>query len=180
MGYGHSDNRKASVRFSSSKTNGFMSQGVREERLVTRVTGFRLHMTSRISHCMYLHFFWVCNNLRLQSICTKIGSLNKCRLVVFVFPHSLCDSNELWHFHLNLNLGCVCVYVCCSVASVMSESLRPYGQQTARLLCPQDFTGNTRMGCCAFLQGIFLTQGSNLLLLQADFLPTEPAGKPRS
>ena len=39
MGYGYSDNRKASVRFSSSKTNGFMSQGVREEKLVTRVTG---------------------------------------------------------------------------------------------------------------------------------------------
>ena len=94
-----------------------MSQGVREERLVTRVTGFRLHMTSRISHCMYLHFFWVCNNLRLQNICTKIGSLNKCRLVVFVFPHSLCDSNELWHFHLNLNLGCVCVCVLLSCFS---------------------------------------------------------------
>ena len=153
------------------------------------------------------HFFCVCNNLRLQIICTKIASLNKSNLVVFVFLHSLCDSNELWHFHLNLNLGCMCmcvcvllsrfsyvcvcvccsvasvmcVCVCCSIASVMSKSLRPHGLKTASLLCPWDFTGkNTRMGCHAFLQEIFLTQGLSQLLLQADFLPTKPPGKPRS
>ena len=36
----------------------------------------------------------------------------------------------------------------------------------ARLLCPQDFPGkNTGVGCHAHLQGIFLTQESNLHLL---------------
>ena len=43
----------------------------------------------------------------------------------------------------------------------MSNSLRPYG-----LLCPWDSPGkNTAVGCCALLQGIFPTQGSNLCLL---------------
>ena len=36
----------------------------------------------------------------------------------------------------------------------------------ARLLCPWDFPGkNTGVGCHGLLQGIFLTQGSNLHLL---------------
>ena len=111
MGYGYSDDRKASVRFSSSKTNGFVSQGVRGE---ISHKSYRIQSTHNFqeSHHMCLHFFCVCNNLRLQIICTKIASLNKSNLVVFVFLHSLCDSNELWHFHLNLNLRCVCMCVC--------------------------------------------------------------------
>ena len=145
MGYGYSDDRKASVRFSSSKTNGFVSQGVRGE---ISHKSYRIQSTHNFqeSHHMCLHFFCVCNNLRLQIICTKIASLNKSNLVVFVFLHSLCDSNELWHFHLNLNLGCmcmcvcvllsrfsyVCVCVCCSIASVMSKSLRPHGLQNCQ------------------------------------------------
>ena len=52
----------------------------------------------------------------------------------------------------------------------------------ARLLSPWDSPGkNTGMGCHFLLQGIFLTQGSNLHLLhwQVDFFfTTEPAGKP--
>ena len=61
----------------------------------------------------------------------------------------------------------------------------PYGPQPARLLCPWDSLGkNTRVGCHAFLQGIFLTQGSNLRLLrllhwQAGSLPLAPPGKPQ-
>ena len=43
--------------------------------------------------------------------------------------------------------------------SVMSDSLRPHGPQSARLLCPQDSPGkNTGVGCHALLQGIFQTQ----------------------
>ena len=52
--------------------------------------------------------------------------------------------------------------------SVVSDSLRPYGLQPARLLCPWDSPDkNTRVDCCALLQGIFLTQGSNLHLLHS-------------
>ena len=55
----------------------------------------------------------------------------------------------------------------CSVILVMSNSLRPYGLQPARLLSPWDSSGkNTGVGCYALLQGVFPTRGSNLRLLQ--------------
>ena len=48
----------------------------------------------------------------------------------------------------------------------MSDSLRLYGLQCARLLCPRDSPGkNIGVDCHALLQGIFLTQGLN-----SDFL----------
>ena len=65
-----------------------------------------------------------------------------------------------------------------------SDSLQPYGLEPARLLYPWDFPGkSTREGCHALLQGIFLTQGSNLRLLcllrwQVGSLPLVPHGKP--
>ena len=60
-----------------------------------------------------------------------------------------------------------CCCCCCLVASVMHNSVRPYGLQPARLLCPWDSLGkSTRVGCHALLQGIFLTQGSNPGFLQ--------------
>ena len=52
------------------------------------------------------------------------------------------------------------------ICSAMSDSLRPQGLGPTRLLCPWDFPGNnTRVGCNFLLQGIFVTQGSNLSLL---------------
>ena len=54
-----------------------------------------------------------------------------------------------------------CVHAC-SVASVVSDSVWPYGLQPARLLCPWDSPGkNTGVGCHAFLQGIFPTKASH-------------------
>ena len=51
----------------------------------------------------------------------------------------------------------------CLVASATSYSVRPHGLQPARLLCPCDSLGKSiRVGFQAPLQGIFLTQGSNL------------------
>ena len=48
------------------------------------------------------------------------------------------------------------------VASVMFDSLRPYGPLPTRLLYPWDSPGkNTAMGYHALLQGIFPIQGSN-------------------
>ena len=45
----------------------------------------------------------------------------------------------------------------------MSDSLQPHGLQPTRLLCPWNSLGkNTGVGCHFLLQGIFLTQGSNL------------------
>ena len=59
------------------------------------------------------------------------------------------------------------LYVCmCYVASVVSDSLQPYGLQPTRLLCPCESLGkNNGVGCHALLQGIFPTQGSNPHLL---------------
>ena len=62
----------------------------------------------------------------------------------------------------------------------MSDSLQPHGLQPTRLLCPWDFPGkNTGVVCHLLLQGIFLTQGSNLCLLsllrwQVDSFTTVP------
>ena len=58
------------------------------------------------------------------------------------------------------------------------------GTVASRLLCPWDSPGkNTGVGCCALLQAIFPTQGSNPSLLsllhwQAGSLPLVPSGKP--
>ena len=49
--------------------------------------------------------------------------------------------------------------------SVRSSSLWYQGLQLSRLLCPWDSAGSTGVGCHALLQGLFLTQGSNLWLL---------------
>ena len=46
--------------------------------------------------------------------------------------------------------------------SVVSDSLRRWGLQPTRLLCPWDSPGkSTGVGCHFLLQGISLTQGSN-------------------
>ena len=65
----------------------------------------------------------------------------------------------------------------------MSDSLQPHGLSPARLLSPWNSPGkNTEVGCHAFLQGIFLTQGLypcllHLLRWQAGSLPLSPPGK---
>ena len=54
---------------------------------------------------------------------------------------------------------------CCCLVTQSCPTLQPHGLWPASLLCPGDFPGNTGVGCHALLQGIFLTQGSNLGLL---------------
>ena len=52
------------------------------------------------------------------------------------------------------------------IASVVFNSVQPYGLQPARFLCPWDSLGrSTGVGCHVGLLGIFLTQGSNPGLL---------------
>ena len=54
----------------------------------------------------------------------------------------------------------------CQVVSVVSDSLWSGGLEPTRLLNPRDSPGkNIGVGCSVLLQGIFLTQGSNLHLL---------------
>ena len=67
------------------------------------------------------------------------------------------------------------------------QGILPFVWTTAcRLLCPWDPPGkNTRVHCHTLLQGIFLTQGSNLHLLcflncRRIFFTTEPPRKPQT
>ena len=68
--------------------------------------------------------------------------------------------------------------------SVMSNSLQPPEQQSARLLCLWNFPGrNTGVGCHFLPHGIFLAQGSKSYLLcllhgQVDSLPLHYLGSP--
>ena len=67
----------------------------------------------------------------------------------------------------------------CVSCLVMSDSLQPYGLQSARLLCPWNSPGkNTGVGCHSLLQRIFSTQGLNLGLPLCREILTEPLGKP--
>ena len=78
---------------------------------------------------------------------------------------------------------CTCML---EVTSIMSNSFQPSGVQRPRLLCPWDSLGkNTWVVWHFFLQGIFLTQGSNsslfhLLHWQAGSLPLAPSRKPNT
>ena len=50
----------------------------------------------------------------------------------------------------------------CAKSLQLFPTLRTYGLQPARSLCPWDSPGkNTGVGCQALLQGIFLAQGLN-------------------
>ena len=62
--------------------------------------------------------------------------------------------------------------------SVLYNSLRPHGLKPGRLLCPRNSLGkNTRVGSYSLLQGIFLTQGLNLVFcIAADSLLPEIPG----
>ena len=74
--------------------------------------------------------------------------------------------------------------MCVPSRLAMSNSLWPVGLQPTRLLCPWYFSDkNTGMGCHFLLQEIFPTQGLEpaspvFTALQADYLLTEPSGKP--
>ena len=92
-------------------------------------------------------------------------------------PYSQCKISGFNH--------CLCIPS--SVASIVSNSVWPYGLQPTRLLCPWDSPGkNTGVGCHALLQRIFPTLGSNPRLMsfylhwQVGSLPLAPPGKPQS
>ena len=77
------------------------------------------------------------------------------------------SSWEMWEMEAKTNFQGH--RLCCQVCS---------GPPLYPILC-----SSTGVGCCFLLQGIFLTQGSNLCLLhllhqQADSLPLVPPGKP--
>ena len=90
-------------------------------------------------------------------------------------------SNQPFLFFL-FNCALKDIYSCCVLVSKLCPTLlQPHGLQHARLLCPWDFPDkNIEVGCHFLLQGIFLTQGLNPLLLhwQADSVPLSHQGSP--
>ena len=76
------------------------------------------------------------------------------------------------------------VYECVLSCSVVSDSLRPHGLKPTRFLCSWNFPSkNTGLDCHFLLQGIFLTQELNPLVLclphwQADSLALHHLGRP--
>ena len=69
---------------------------------------------------------------------------------------------------------------CCLVSQSCPALWQPHGLQPVRLPCPWDFPRkNTGVGCHFLLQGIFPTQGSNLVsCIAGEFFTAEPPGKP--
>ena len=60
---------------------------------------------------------------------------------------------------------------CCLVTKSCPTLLQTHGLKLARCFCPWDFPGkNTGVGCHFLLQGIFLTQESNLHLLNCRWI----------
>ena len=89
-------------------------------------------------------------------------------------PYSISFDKPYWKKY---EKECMCaymyMYVCAAQCSIMSASLRPHELQP-RLLCPWDFSDkNTGVDCHFLLQGIFLTQGSNLHVLCLLYWQTE-------
>ena len=72
---------------------------------------------------------------------------------------------------------------CCWLVAKLCLTLRTYGLLPARFFCPWDFPGqNTGVGYHFLLQGIFLSQGSNLCLLclAGRFSTTSTQGLPNT
>ena len=82
-----------------------------------------------------------------------------------------------------LKIPSVCIFYLpvhtCQVASVVSDSLKPYGLHPARLFYPWDSPGkNTGVGSHSLLYGIFPTPGikPGSPALKTDSLLSEPPG----
>ena len=104
-----------------------------------------------------------CDSVEHTSIQTLAGAGNP--RVPFLYRMPGLPLHRLWKGFSNLRVcwNHLCVGV--SLSSVC-DSLRCYGLQPARLLCPWSFPGkNTGMGCHSLLSGIFPTQGLNQGLL---------------
>ena len=89
------------------------------------------------------------------------------------------SGSSLWKFK-ELPRCCEMNCCCCLVTKLCPTLLLPHGLQPASLLCSWDFPGkNTGVSCHFLLQELFLTWGSNPLLLhwQAGFfLPLSHQG----
>ena len=139
------------------------------------IAGNRNHIQFRLSENLVTLIKWKLKiGARISQSCTE---------ALLISPRH-CSAFFLLLLDFTVQAHILPVVCACEVASVVSNSLRLYGLQLARLLCPWDSPGrNTGMGYHALLPGIFPTQGSNLHFLcllrwQVGSLPLAPPGKP--
>ena len=122
--------------------------------------------------------------LILLKIDAALGQLKK-RLHTIILMLSIIMQNifkSLMTTDLNFQKN-VLLFQSCLVTKLCPTPWQPQGLQPTRLLCPWDFPDkNTGVGCHSLLQGIFLSQGSNLCLLlwQVGSLPLSHWGSPSS
>ena len=96
------------------------------------------------------------------------------RLLIFLpaILTSVCEPSSL-SFHWMLYSACCC----CLISMSCLTPLQPHGLKPASFLCPWDSPGrNTGVGYHFLLQGVFPTQGLNLLHWQEDSLPLSHQG----
>ena len=72
------------------------------------------------------------------------------RVTLFLIDKNNSEVLNRWMVKQTVECCCCC---CCSVASFVSDSVRPHRRQPTRLPCPWDSPGkNTGMGCHFLLQ----------------------------
>ena len=124
-----------------------------KSRDITLTTEVRLVKAMVFAVVMYWCESWTINKAERQR--TDAFEL-RCWRRLFRVPWSARRSNQLILKEVKMKWS----------RSVVSDSLRPRGLKPSRILRPWDSPGkSTRVGCHFLLQGIFLTQRSNLHLL---------------
>ena len=132
--------------------------------------------------CIIFHYMnilaFICQLLQFK----HIWKFQKNLKVLDQIPTYLFEERVAHTNNCSAPVGVLYVRACVRTQSlIMSDSFAIPWLQPSTLLCPWNSPGkNTRVGCHALLQGIFSTQGSNLVLLalRTDSLPSEPPGKP--
>ena len=115
------------------------------------------------------NFIWKANNKVGSEITNFVSFLVFLIFVSYDFRQSIYRFCE-WPLPASLGtLPSLGIYVLHSAQLLQPcPTLRRYGLQPDRLLCPWGFLGkDTGVGCHALLQGIFPTQGLNLHLLMS-------------
>ena len=162
----------------SSKTNEFIEKDIR--CVVTRVRGWGKEKVDESSQKVEISFYRINQHYRCTVQHDKYNQyvwMLYMKAVKRVNPKAHHKKRIFKNFFSFVSLWAEGV---CDVGvghAVMSDALQSCGLCPARILYPWDSPGkNIGVDSHSLLQGLFLTQGSNLGALQAVSLPSEPPG----